>query len=578
MKNSKARLYKLSLVGMAALLSLSFTNCSPAGFEVTDELGIGGSTTTGSTELSTSLDSDPLNKYAWHLQNLGQKVFASKSNVTGFDLNLLTTIQAGYNGSGIKVVVSDDGVERTHEDLNANVYLNASYDFTQASAPMVEHAGPSNSKDMHATSVAGLIAAVAGNNIGSRGVASEAKIISFNFLADTALTTSSFTLKQLTGGHDVYNMSWGYGQNNLVVPMSGWEDQLAAGTTSGRSGKGSVYIKSSGNDHVVGCSANTSNACIGSSVFDGENNNPYLIITGAMNGIGTPSSYSSRGSNVWVASFGGEFGDDYPALVTTDRTGCTLGYSKTSATENSFESGASSENVGCNYTTTFNGTSSAAPIASGAVALMLQANPNLTWRDVKYILAKSARLITRNNISHPLSLSLPGSMVFDYGNQTNAAGFKYNNATGFGLVDVDSAMAMATGGYVSKVAGTFKSVQSSISPSISIPDNSATGASSDITFSSNMQVEAVSVALNITHAKIGQLAIDLISPSNTVSRLVVPRNSLDGFINYEGEVVLTNAFYMESSAGVWKLRVYDAASGVTGTLNSWTLKVYGQDK
>lgn len=578
MKNSKAPLYKLSLVGMAALLSLSFTNCSPAGFEVTDEIGIGGSTTTGSSELSTSLEADPLNKYAWHLQNLGQRVFASKSNVAGFDLNFITTLEAGYTGNGIKVVVSDDGVERTHEDLSANIYLNASYDFTQSGAPMVEHAGPSNSKDMHATSVAGLIAAVAGNSIGSRGVASEAKIISFNFLADTALTTSSFTLKQLTGGHDVYNMSWGYGQNNLVVPMSGWEDQLAAGTTSGRSGKGSIYVKSSGNDHVVGCSSNTSKACIGSSVFDGENNNPYLIITGAMNGIGSPSSYSSRGSNVWVSSFGGEFGDDYPAMVTTDRTGCVLGYSKTSATTNSFESGASSENVGCNYTTTFNGTSSAAPIASGAIALLLEANPSLSWRDVKYVLAKSARVINRVNISHPLSLGLPGSMVFDYGNQTNAAGFKYNNATGFGLIDVDAAVALARNGYVSKVAGTFKSVQSSASPAVAIPDNSATGATGEITLSANMQIEAVSVALNITHEKIGQLAIDLISPSNTVSRLVVPRNSLDGFSDYIGEVFLTNAFYMESSAGIWKLRVYDAASGVSGTLNSWTIKVYGQDK
>lgn len=169
-------------------------------------------------------------------------------------------------------------------------------------------------------------------------------------------------------------------------------------------------------------------------------------------------------------------------------------------------------------------------------------------------------------------------MVFDYGNQTNAAGFKYNNATGFGLIDVDSAIALAKGGYVSKVAGTFKSVQGSSSPSVAIPDNSAAGASSDITVTANMQVEAVSVALNITHAKIGQLAIDLISPSNTVSRLVVPRNSLDGFTDYVGEVILTNAFYMESSPGVWRIKVYDAASGVSGTLNSWSLKIYGQDK
>ena len=43
------------------------------------------------------------------------------------------------------------------------------------------------------------------------------------------------------------------------------------------------------------------------------------------------------------------------------------------------------------YTSRFNGTSAAAPIATGVVALMLEANPNLTWRDVQEILVRSAR-------------------------------------------------------------------------------------------------------------------------------------------------------------------------------------------
>ena len=43
------------------------------------------------------------------------------------------------------------------------------------------------------------------------------------------------------------------------------------------------------------------------------------------------------------------------------------------------------------YTSRFNGTSAAAPIATGVIALMLEANPNLTYRDVQEILVRSAR-------------------------------------------------------------------------------------------------------------------------------------------------------------------------------------------
>ena len=45
------------------------------------------------------------------------------------------------------------------------------------------------------------------------------------------------------------------------------------------------------------------------------------------------------------------------------------------------------------YTDSFNGTSAATPMVSGVVALMLQASPKLTWRDVPLILARSARQV-----------------------------------------------------------------------------------------------------------------------------------------------------------------------------------------
>jgi subtilisin family serine protease len=80
------------------------------------------------------------------------------------------------------------------------------------------------------------------------------------------------------------------------------------------------------------------------------------------------ASYSNFGLGISICapSNGGTL-----SITTTDATG-TLGYS----------SG--------NYTSTFGGTSSACPLAAGVAALVLSANPNLTWRQVRRVLEQSA--------------------------------------------------------------------------------------------------------------------------------------------------------------------------------------------
>ena len=61
--------------------------------------------------------------------------------------------------------------------------------------------------------------------------------------------------------------------------------------------------------------------------------------------------------------------------------------------------GASSHSRITTATSTISsGTSAATPIVSGVAALMRQANPNLTWRDLKLILAASARKNDPTNI------------------------------------------------------------------------------------------------------------------------------------------------------------------------------------
>lgn len=526
-----------------------------------------------------ALGPDPLFKYAWHLSNTGQQVFATAPAVSGIDLNLKTTWAQGIEGNGILVQVSDDGVEDTHEDLTSNfAYTSQSKDYTTSSPYTSTTARPPASSDTHGTSVSGLIAAGASNAKGSRGVAGRAKLISANFLASSVTQTTEKYLDQASGDFDISNMSWGIRQNTIFPVDTSYNSQLKSMITNKRGGKGTIFVKSSGNDFTVDCNG-LSSTCIGNSNFDSDNVLPYIIVVAALNASGDISSYSSPGSDIWVSSFGGEFGSDSPAMLTTDRMGCTDGYSKSTKTA-SFEKGTSDENSSCNYTSTFNGTSSAAPVLTGAIALLLEANPSLTWREVKYVLAKTAKVdnFVTGSISHPIS-TMPSGYVWEQKWITNAANFKYQNWFGFGRIDVDAAVALAKSFTTTPSnLGTFTETNwahANTGLSLAIPDNSATGVTNVLNVAQNLTVEAVQIQVAITHADISELAIELTSPSGTKSILVNARNSLTGIANYTTEVFLSNAFYQEPSLGNWTVKVVDAKAGNTGTVTAFKLNIFG---
>lgn len=573
---------------LAIPLSMLFINCS-GGFEVLD------STKSGSTSSGAISDasSDPLVDLSWHLSNLGQSAYSAASGLAGNDLALTTTWGEGIYGSGIKVLVSDDGVESTHEDLDANfIKEQVSKDYTLSYPYLSYSALPKGSDDNHGTSVAGIISAVGWNGLGSRGVAPKSTFAVANFLSSAVTQTTAVYIDQINGAFDVFSMSWGASQDSLYDPDTSFEAQLKYGVTSLRSGLGAIYVKAAGNEYYTYCNGSTSDFCIGNSNFDADNTNPYLIMVGALNSQGTSSSYSSPGSNLWISGFGGEYGSsdttydkaanevaDSATIMTTDRSGCSAGYAESSASGAAFEKGQTTNNAGCNYTSGFNGTSAATPTISGAVALILSANPNLTWRDVRYILAKTATKVDSSRAAitvHPLEFALPSGLTWEQGWVTNAAGFSFHNWYGFGRVNVDAAVAMAKS-YSSSLGTLTNSAFADTSGAVtlSIPDNSATGATSTIPVSRAMTIEAVRIKLWATHPYASDLQVELTSPSGTKSILINARNSLGGIANFQGETFLSNAFYGESTTGNWTLKVIDGARTDAGTLTRWTLDFSG---
>jgi len=559
-------------------------------------------TLTAIPTFTLSTVSDPLVAQQWGLRNTAQNGYADTVGVAntgtlGTDINVSSVYSTdGYTGWGVTVAVVDTGLEIAHADLSANVVPGGSWNFINSSTnPTL-----STTTGDHGTSVSGLIA-MAKNGIGGMGAAPNAQLKGFNFIS--SLQTAAYFLASLGGSTAspnssdvmIFNQSFGTSNNTVSLMDATLEAQYAYGASTLRGGKGALYVKSAGNGFTAfGSATCTAAVSIGVSCqnanFDPSNTIPYNVVMAALNAKGKKSSYSTAGSAIWASTPGGEYGyntsvtsglitEAYdPAMVTTDQSGCSSGYSRTVATSSLFNKGGT-DNSSCNYTNGFNGTSSAAPMMTGVIALMLEANPTLTWREVKDILAKTAVQVDSAIAAISVALS-NGSYVTEQAWVTNAAGRKFHNWYGFGAVDASAAVTMAKG-YVGTL-GTFANtgwITSGVI-SLAIPDNSITGVSPTLavsTLGTSNIVETVQLKVSTTNTGsgyAGDLGIELTSPSGTKSIL---KNIKDGLAssNLSGMVFASNAFYGETSTGTWTIKVVDGWAVGTQTLTNVQIRVYG---
>lgn len=553
--------------------------------------GSGESLVAGHSETPGNGD-DPLANYAWHLENTGQSSFSGSAGVSGQDMKIKPVIDSGIKGNGIRIAVSDTGVETDHPDLEGNQLYGEHRNYSGPSSYSWHNSSPAPEEgEGHGTSVTGIIAALGWNAIGSRGVAPLAKFAGFYFLGDFNDTTSSYEAKyidQLSGNFDIFNYSYGYPGCKFIPASTSVIAAFQAGITNIRNGRGAIYVKAAGNDFTTtssDCYPAPLNYIYGNTNTSEDQTHPYVILTAAVNAKGKKSSYSTPGSGVWISGTGGEYGDTEPAIITTDMQSCSEGLSKSSSTENNFNRGAHNLNRYCNYTNIMNGTSAATPSISGVVALMLEANPNLTWRDVKHILAMTASKVdfSTATLSHPkTSLNLTGH-TYDKNYTTNRAGISFSNSYGFGRANAEAAVNMAK----TYVAGSLGTYRETLNPNTDawfyqsgtinqvIPDFISTGVSHGINVLHNYQIESVQVKISTDHTWVGDLGVELTSPGGTVSRLLLINSGIRdaGLID---QVLLSNAFYGESSLGEWKIKVIDGSASDVGVLQSWKIKINGR--
>ena len=534
---------------------------------------------------------DPLFGQQWALRNTGQMSFAANGGVAGQDLNMGQTLVDGPTGAGVQVAVVDTGLEICHPDLAANVEPGLSYNFNapiwhgaQADDPFL----PTVLGD-HGTSVAGLIAAAANNGVGGRGVAPEARLRGFNFLSFplTAAYLDALGMSSESPRSDdvhIFNMSFGSSGSaeNLTVDE---RELFRVGVTDLRDGRGALYVKAAGNqfDDCTELDADrqpvaprldlsTELGCFAANL-DGENNLPYVIVAGGFSADGKRSSYSSAGATLWMVAPAGEFGSDRPAMITTDQMGGDRGYV---LIPRGLAAGTADNPLG-DYTSIFNGTSAAAPNASGAIALLLETQPELTWRDVKHILAKTARQLDAD--IPRVRVAFGGTpAVLQHGWITNAASYRFHNWYGFGAIDTDAAVALAATHAPNSLGVFTESAPVRLATGVTIPDHDGGGLAQTqnvVGLSGTANIEAVQLRIKVTHANPRELGVELTSPAGTRSIInPVFNDALDGVDNPLDWTILSNAFYGESPTGEWTLNVIDAAAGNIGTLYAWSLIFY----
>uniref|UniRef100_A0A668AGM4 Proprotein convertase subtilisin/kexin type 5b n=1 Tax=Myripristis murdjan TaxID=586833 RepID=A0A668AGM4_9TELE len=449
------------------------------------------------------------------------------------DMNIMGAWKRGYTGKDVVVTILDDGIERNHPDLLQNYDSHASFDVNGNDMDPMPRYDASN-ENKHGTRCAGEVAAAANNSHCIVGIAYNARIGGVRMLdGDVTDMVEAKSLSLHPQHIDIYSASWGPDDDGKTVdgPASLARQAFENGIRMGRKGRGSIFVWASGNggrsrDH---CSC------------DGYTNSIYTISISSTAESGRKPWYLEECSSTLTTTYSS--GENYDRkIITTDlRHRCTDSHT---------------------------GTSASAPMAAAIIALALEANPLLTWRDVQHIIVKTSRA---GHLNAP-----------DW--KTNAAGYNVSHLYGFGLMDAEAMVKEAE--RWKQVPAQHVCVESADRQIRTIrPEHvvrsvyKATGC----TDNSNHHViylEHVVVRITITHPRRGDLSINLTSPSGTKSQLLANRlfdHSMEGFKNWE---FMTTHCWGEKAAGDWILEIHDSPSQlrsqkVPGKLKEWSLVLYG---
>lgn len=430
-------------------------------------------------------------------------------------------------GAGVTVGVVDDGFDPATTATFGAFSTTLSRSFAGGSAtaigePSGGYHGTSTAGEIGATGVSGTPEGLAPNAtlVGVKVSFSSSDIAPFVQAEQYAASVSS-----------VVNNSWGYTGYAVGEPdnaaFASWYAAIEGAVQDGRGGLGTVIVFAAGNDR-----SDANNLAVDPMAADFQ-----VIAVAASDANGTVASYSTPGAALLVAAVG-----DNVAVAETGGSG--------SETES--------------------GTSFAAPAVSAIVAMMLQVNPGLGWRDVQEILADAA---------YQPTLSLAG-FVTDGDQDWNGGGMLFSDDLGFGVVDANVAVNLARAWTQQSTSANMATATATSGATVTVGIGASV--SGTVTETAEIRVQHVDVTITDNNLPIADTKLVLISPDGTQSVLLnqaglVNGQDLSDGVDVTGDVITSNAFWGEDAAGTWTLAVTDIAGTLIGTIRGWSLTVTGDN-
>lgn len=386
----------------------------------------------------------------------------------------------GITGKNIVTAFVDDGLDTQSLDLKDNYFPQGSFDFNEIS----ETPTPRKSTDAHGTMCAAAVAA-AKNGICGIGIAYESQVAGIRLLSgpiDESDEAASINYRF----HDnhIYSCSWGPPDNGDVMSGPGliFQRALMNGVQKGRHGKGSIYVFAAGNGGWLGDDCN----------FDGYTNSIYTVTVGAITREGKHPEYSE------------------PCAAQLAVAYSSAGY------ESSGLDAITTTGVGDECSSGFGGTSAAGPLAAGAIALALSVRPDLTWRDIQYLLQDTA-------------VPIEGPDGGEW--QISSTGHRFSHVFGFGKIDTYALVHAARGWTSVNPQAWYHSPWLRVD--LPIPQGPLGLTSSfDVTqetmiLSNLKRLEHITITINIIHTRRGDLSVELHSPTGMISYLAKEREKDD---------------------------------------------------
>ncbi len=538
-------------------------------------------------KIYNKLPKDEFSKFQWHLFDQGAVINAKGiSSVGGHDLGVDALYTKDIVGEGVHVRIVDDGVEAAHEDLKGRIDVSKSFNSE------TKEKDPTSTKleDTHGTQVAGLIGADGSNSIGLRGVAPYAKLSAFK-LQTPGGGALDYTYEELGeawlgGGDDVVivNNSWGSPADKYIEE----EKYLKQGAETMRvvNGKalGRIYMIAAGNGGFNNDKGKKRVDDATTSYFRGSQ---YAITVAAVRNENIVTQYSAQGSSVLVSSYGGGIAPRSSALMTTTTV--------TGTSHNTWKADTKKA-----YTFAFNGTSAATPVASGALALVMQECPNLSYRDVKWLIAQTAKKIdvdyngkTIAAPNVPPFATLTGTDPYQgFGYIENGANNYYDsskklshsNYYGYGLINPALMIEKCKSGY--KPLPTKKTIKvvNNNTGFINMINNDnrllekVRVNKSDISPKNQLdKIEWVGLTVHGDIKNLPKFSMILISPSGTKSRILTnSKNAINEILELENGYRFSSvAFVDENPYGEWTLMAQSDDEEATGIITRLELEVVG---